>query len=128
MTNYKRGDIIIVLFPFGDLYQVKRRPALVVQADDVPSDLGKVIVAQISSNTSRAAQPSRVLIQLTDALAIGTNLRQDSVVLTDLLATIDLNLIDRKIGQMPSMDAVNTALKKTLALNGDDTKSHPDIP
>ncbi len=34
MSGLKRGDIVLVLFPHSDLVTFKRRPALVVQADD----------------------------------------------------------------------------------------------
>jgi mRNA interferase MazF len=33
--SYKRGDIVLVLFPHSNLRTAKPRPALVVQADDL---------------------------------------------------------------------------------------------
>lgn len=121
MTSYKRGDIVIVLFPFGDLFNVKRRPALVVQADSLKTDLDKLIIAQISSNTARASYPSRVSVKLNSALAAGTNLKQDSVIFTDILTTVDTSIIEKKIGAMPSMAEVDVALKKALSLETDNT-------
>ena len=35
MTNLKRGDVILVWFPNSDLKTFKRRPALVIQADEL---------------------------------------------------------------------------------------------
>jgi len=32
---YKRGDVILVLFPHSDLRTAKLRPALIVQADNL---------------------------------------------------------------------------------------------
>lgn len=33
MTDYKKGDIVLVLFPNSNLQTAKKRPALIVQAD-----------------------------------------------------------------------------------------------
>ncbi|MFB2894590.1 type II toxin-antitoxin system PemK/MazF family toxin [Aerosakkonemataceae cyanobacterium BLCC-F50] len=33
--SYNRGDVVLVLFPNSDLRTAKRRPALVVQADNL---------------------------------------------------------------------------------------------
>ena len=35
MTTYKRGDVILVKFPYSDLVRYKKRPALVVQDETV---------------------------------------------------------------------------------------------
>lgn len=60
----KRGDVVLVLFPHSDLRTAKPRPALIVQADDLGTDLLQVIVAMITSKTFRAKHPSRVLVKL----------------------------------------------------------------
>jgi mRNA interferase MazF len=60
----KRGDVALVLFPHSDLRTAKPRPALIVQADDLGTDLPQVIVAMITSKTFRAKHPSRVLVKL----------------------------------------------------------------
>lgn len=116
MIKIKRGDIVLVAFPFSDINSIKKRPALVVQADNLNTGLDKLIVAQISSQLRRANHPSRVLILMSDPLSSQTGLRQDSVILTDILATVDLALLDRKIGDMPNMNLVDIALRKSLAL------------
>jgi mRNA interferase MazF len=59
----ERGDVVLVLFPHSDLRTAKRRPALVVQADDLDTGLAQVIVAMITSKTFRAGHASRVLIE-----------------------------------------------------------------
>lgn len=36
---YKRGDVVLVLFPDSNLRTAKRRPALVIQADNLNTGL-----------------------------------------------------------------------------------------
>jgi mRNA interferase MazF len=60
-----RGDVVLVLFPDSNLRTAKRRPVLVVQADNLQTGLQQVIVAMISSNMSRAGHDSRVSISKT---------------------------------------------------------------
>ncbi len=111
----KRGDIVLVLFPHSDLRTAKPRPALVVQTDNLESDLPQVVVAMITSRLFRANHPSRVLIKLDSTAGKESGLLTDSVVMTDNLATVSLIGIDRVIGKIP-MDEVDKALRHTLGL------------
>jgi len=56
--TYKHGDLVLVFFPNSNLTTAKRRPALVVQADNLQTGLRQVIIAMITSNLSRANHPS----------------------------------------------------------------------
>ena len=80
---------------------VKLRPVLVVQAENLNTGVPQVIVAMVSSNMSRAGHASRVTLLLKDPAASETGLKTDSVRPTDNLATIELQLIGRRIGRMP---------------------------
>lgn len=55
----RHGDVILVLFPNSDLRTAKRRPALVIQRDQLASGLSQTIVAMISSNPARANHSGR---------------------------------------------------------------------
>jgi mRNA interferase MazF len=113
--NLRRGDVILVLFPHSDLKTAKPRPALIVQTNNLESDLPQVVVAMITSRVFRANHPSRVLIKLDSAAGRESGLLTDSVVMTDNLATIAEVAIDRVIGKIP-MKEVDKALKHTLGL------------
>ena len=97
----RRGDVVLVLYPNSDLRTAKRRPALVIQADELNSRLAQTIVAMISSRLFRANHHSRVLIEVDSAEGVSSGLLSDSVVMTDNLATVVLSAIDRKIGALP---------------------------
>lgn len=112
---YKRGDVILVLFPNSNLRTAKLRPALIVQADNLQTGLPQVIVAMITSQLFRAQHPSRITILLTTAEGQQSGLLSDSVVMTDNLATVTERAIDRVIGKLP-MSAIDVALQHTLGL------------
>ena len=53
--TFRRGDVVLVLFPDSNLRTSKRRPALVVQADQLGTELSQTIVAMITSNIATVA-------------------------------------------------------------------------
>ena len=113
----RRGDVVLVLFPNSDLRTAKRRPALVLQRDDLASGLRQSIVAMISSNPARAGHPSRVAVPLASSDGRNSGLRLDSWVMTDNLATVLESEIHSVLGHLPDMSAVGVALKHTLSLS-----------
>jgi mRNA interferase MazF len=58
----RRGDLVLVLFPNSDLRTAKRRPAIVIQRDNLDNGLSQIIVAMISSNLTRRGHPSRIFV------------------------------------------------------------------
>ena len=113
--NYKRGDVVLVLFPHSDLRTAKPRPALVVQADNLQTGLSQVIIAMVTSRMFRANHPSRVSITRSTPEGQQSGLLTDSIVMTDNLATIAESAIERIIGSLP-MAKIDAALRHTLSL------------
>jgi mRNA interferase MazF len=112
---YKRGDVVLVVFPNSDLRTAKTRPALVVQSDNLQTGLSQVIVAMISSQMSRGNHPSRVKVLLSTTEGQQSGLLSDSVIMTDNLATVIDSAVYRVIGSLPMSD-VDAALRTTLGL------------
>ncbi|HXQ28699.1 MAG TPA: type II toxin-antitoxin system PemK/MazF family toxin [Gemmatimonadales bacterium] len=108
--------MVLVWFPHSDLTTVTRRPALVVQADDLATGIAQVVVAMITSNLARRGHPSRVSITLSSPADASSGLLADSVVMTDNLATISTRALASVIGTLPDLSAVDTALRHTLGL------------
>ncbi|WP_373536689.1 type II toxin-antitoxin system PemK/MazF family toxin [Microcoleus sp.] len=113
---YKRGDVALVLFPNADLRTAKRRPVLIVQANNLGTGLGQTITAMITSNLARVGHPSRVFVSLATREGQQTRLLADSVIMTDNLVTLLEVEIDRKIGIWSNMAAVDAAIKHTLGI------------
>lgn len=82
-----RGDVVLVLFPDSNVRSAKRRPALVVQRDDLGTHLPQTIVAMITSNMSRAGHPSRVGVTQSSPQGKQMGLLTDSAISTASSAT-----------------------------------------
>jgi len=116
MTGLKRGDVVLVLFPNSDLVTFKRRPALVVQADNLSTGLPQIVIAMITSNVARRGHPSRVFMPLNSPTAKPAGLLTDSIIMTDNLATALDKAIVSKLGRIDDMKFVDVALRATLGL------------
>src|SRR5713226_9667753 len=75
MTGLNRGDVVLVWFPNSDLVTFKRRPALVVEAENLHNGVPQAVVSMITSNPARRGHASRVFIRLNSPEAKETGLR-----------------------------------------------------
>jgi mRNA interferase MazF len=112
----KRGDVVIVEFPYVDGAHGKKRPALVVQNDHENRLLTNTIVAMISGNIRHAGEPSQVLVEPSQPEGVSSGLHGSSVVKCCNLYTVRQRDVQRTIGQLSVqlMGAVNKALKAAL--------------
>jgi mRNA interferase MazF len=88
-----KGDVVVVPFPFSDLTQAKRRPALIVavlEGDDL-------LLCQITSQRAR------------DSYAIPGGLRQKSNIRPNRLFTADRRIVLYKAGHLG-----NTKLREVI--------------
>ncbi len=113
----KRGDVVRVYFPNSNLVSSKRRPALVVQADNLATGLAQVLLAMITSNLNRANHSSRVFIKLNTDEGRASGLRTDSIIMTDNIVTVLETEIDSVLGRLQDMQAVDDALRHSFGLN-----------
>jgi len=112
----KRGDVVRVLFPNSNLTTAKRRPALVIQADNLNTGIRQTVIVMITSNLARANHPSRVTVLLNSPEGISAGLRLDSVIMTDNIVTVAETEIGSVLGMLPNMSDVDTALRHTLGV------------
>jgi mRNA interferase MazF len=116
--SFRRGDVLIALFPNADGSPPKPRPVTVVQSDAYNARIKNLIVAAVTSNLRHAADPASVLIEVSTPDGKATGLRQDSVVSCINLATIDDTLVAKRIGQLsaPLLQRLDICLKAALGL------------
>ena len=70
-TSYRRGDVVLVPFPFTDLSGAKQRPALVVSADSLNVTLEDVLVAAITSQVPMNLAADEFLVPAAELAACG---------------------------------------------------------
>jgi mRNA interferase MazF len=63
MTDYKRGDVVLVPYPSGQRSSAKKRPSLVISPEDYNQATGELIIAQITSRVSAPPRPGDYRIQ-----------------------------------------------------------------
>src|SRR5271157_872858 len=109
----KRGDVVILDHPYADGSGSKIRPALVVQNDRDNRRLTQTIVALITRNISRAAEPTQLLIDVSAPAGKSSGLNQTSAVVCTNLFTVSQTKIRRGIGSLPAslMAKVDNCLK-----------------
>lgn len=93
MARFIKGEVVVVPFPFSNLRNTKRRPALVIthlQGDDV-------ILCQITSRINRKDSYS---ITLKNCDFQTGSLKKDSYIRPNILFTADSNIIIRKAGEL----------------------------
>jgi mRNA-degrading endonuclease toxin of MazEF toxin-antitoxin module len=98
-TTYKRGEVILVPFPFTDLTSVKRRPALIISADRLNQNRPDVLVAAISSQLPLKTGEDEMLIPQTELAQWG--LPKPSVIKLGKLFSIHQGLIRKRLGRAP---------------------------
>jgi mRNA interferase MazF len=109
----RKGDVVLVPFPYAELTATKARPAVVVNSRMFTAAEGRITVAAITSNVT--AHRNATSYELPDWAAAG--LKKPSVV-TSWLATISPRLVQLRVGRLPARDQreVEKCLRVALSL------------
>ena len=113
MTEYSRGDVVLVSFIFADETGVKRRPAVIISSDAYHTGRDEAIIAAITSRTDRVLVGDHLI-----AGWQGAGLLFPSVA-TSIIRTIKQDMINKRLGSLPTPDmgAVDSKLKLALGLS-----------
>lgn len=115
----RRGDVVIVDFPFTDGGQSKVRPAVVVQNDRDNRKIRKTIVALVTGNTMRKNDPSHLFIDPLDPTGASSGLSYPSLVSCYNLFTVEQSSLIHVIGHLSDILKLQLAdcLKAALELH-----------
>jgi mRNA-degrading endonuclease toxin of MazEF toxin-antitoxin module len=107
VARFVKGDIIVVPFPFSDLTQAKRRPALVISALE-GNDL---ILCQITSQSVR----DNYAILLDDKDFNRGSLKQSSNIRPNRIFTADNHIVLYRVGDL-KLDKINKIIEKVIEI------------
>jgi len=96
----KPGDIVLIRFPQADLEVGKLRPALLVAV--APGQHPDLLLALISSRTYQALANFDEIIEQSDDDFVATGLKVRSVVRLGRLASVELSIINARLGCISS--------------------------
>ncbi|MGI0012858.1 MAG: type II toxin-antitoxin system PemK/MazF family toxin [Nitrososphaera sp.] len=116
MINYKQGDIVTVWFPDSNLLTVKKRPGIVLQKDNLNTNLDQLIIGMVTSNLTRRGHASRIFVDIATQIGQATGLTSNSVIMTDNVATVLTSEIHRKLGSYSDLSALKAAINFTFGL------------
>jgi len=98
--TYKRGDLVLVKFPFTTLLKAKKRPVLVIKSEN---EYGDFVCFQITSKNTQSNLYSIDSVDIIDG-----NLQLQSYVKYDKCFTLNSELVDKKLA------SVNDALMEKV--------------
>ncbi|MEQ8999753.1 MAG: type II toxin-antitoxin system PemK/MazF family toxin [Coleofasciculus sp. B1-GNL1-01] len=95
--SVKKGDIVLVPFPFTDLSTTKLRPAVVLWVDSTGDD---ITLCFISSQNLTRLSPDEFVLDTSDPEFSNTGLKVTSKVRVTRIVTLERRLITRRIGKL----------------------------
>jgi mRNA interferase MazF len=114
----KRGDVVLLDYPYSDGSGSKVRPALIVQNDRDNHRLTNTIVALVTKNVARAHETTQLLVDVSTPEGQMSGLQETSAVTCANLFTVAQAKIRRVIGRLsPAMMVrIDGCLKTALEL------------
>jgi len=89
--SYKKGDIVLVKFPFTNLINYKKRPVLIIKDEN---SLGDIVCFQITSNYNQSN-----IIKI-EKEHLSSSLKIDSYIKYDKCFTLSSDIIEKKLSSI----------------------------
>ncbi|GAX62371.1 plasmid maintenance toxin/cell growth inhibitor [Candidatus Scalindua japonica] len=113
----KKGDVVLITFPFTDLSSVKVRPALVISNDSYNEIQDDTVLLLITSNITRLS-PDDYLLESENPEFANTGLKNPSVFRVGKIHTLKKTLLRSKLGFVGSgiLKEIEDRLRNLLQL------------
>ncbi|MFV1975430.1 MAG: type II toxin-antitoxin system PemK/MazF family toxin [Candidatus Scalindua sp.] len=112
MTNYERGNIILVPFPFSDQTTTKKRPTVVISADSYNGISPDIIIMAITSRTEQTFNIECFIEDWQNAGLLKPSTMKPAI------STIEKSLVLKKLGRLSPRDltSMDKILRKLINL------------
>jgi mRNA interferase MazF len=116
--NLERGDVINAPFPHASGTRGKKRPVVVVQADDYNKRLHHAAVVQLTTNLDDKDDPACFLIEAASPEGQAAGIVQDSLFSGYLISLMSEDRLTDVIGKLSdaTMQKVDKCLKAALGI------------
>ncbi len=107
---YRKGDIVLIPFPFTDLSGSKVRPAIVLHSTSQSTDIVVIFI------TSQTVKRSQFQVEIEPTKENGIKL--PSMILCNKIATLGINIVLGELGTSGTkiVKSIDDELRKVLAL------------
>jgi mRNA interferase MazF len=112
MTHFENGDIVLVPFPFSNLSVTKKRPAVVISSLQYNLFTSDIVIIAITSQSNNVIGIGDCIIN--DWQSAG--LLKESII-KPAIATIEQNLVLKKLGKLSVIDLLSLKTSLQLLLN-----------
>ena len=112
MINYNYGDIILVQFPFSNIFSTKKRPAVIISNSHFNKIKSDIIIMAITSNSANQSEGDSVIHNWKSAGLLKKSYIKPAI------TTLENKLVIKHLGKLSGGDLENMkiALKKLLNL------------
>ncbi|MDI6811323.1 MAG: type II toxin-antitoxin system PemK/MazF family toxin [archaeon] len=119
-TNYERGDVVIVPFPFvtSEGASQKARPVLIISDHSIDRRFDDLIMVGITSRIVEDLKETEYRIVEGSEAFKSSGLAKTSVVRCEYIMTVPRRLVARRLGHLPdeTMKEINKRLKLSLGI------------
>lgn len=99
-TPFKRGDVVLVPFPFTDLTTAKQRPGIVISSDAFNATHDDVVLLAVTSRIPAKLIGDEFLIPSGELSSCG--LPKPSLVRLMKVFTLHQRLVIKRLGELPA--------------------------
>ncbi len=112
MIHYENGDVVLVPFPFSNLFVTKKRPAVVISSASFNRCTSDIVIIAITSNVTKENIVGDCILNDWE----NAGLLKPSTI-KPAIATIEQNLIIKKLGILSKRDLYSLKISLLSLLN-----------